>query len=163
MKNFKVTHFEIICGLFFSLFLYLFLGCAESSSPKQEEFQAMNEDPLGDVENSMAEETMEGIFDQQGGGTTLTMTPANSDQMDLVGGVPSPADEAGLEGGSVSTCIPMSTLRCVGNEIYWVDSCGVQGELVQSCAENQRCEVVNDMLGCVSSKPEELRPAPCQE
>jgi len=39
-----------------------------------------------------------------------------------------------------ATCTARFSQKCVGNSLYWFDSCDVQGELSQQCATNQTCQ-----------------------
>ncbi len=38
-----------------------------------------------------------------------------------------------------NTCTNHSYQRCVGNSVYWFDSCGTQQDLSQTCSYNQTC------------------------
>ena len=42
---------------------------------------------------------------------------------------------ATLEGG----CVSHDSLRCVGGDVYWFDSCGLMGEKQAACAVNETC------------------------
>jgi len=45
-----------------------------------------------------------------------------------------------ISSGSVCTsCTPNASKKCVGNAVYWYDSCNVQGGLFQQCTANQTC------------------------
>jgi uncharacterized repeat protein (TIGR01451 family) len=38
------------------------------------------------------------------------------------------------------SCIPNHSKKCVGNAVYWFDSCNNQGTLFQQCTANQTCQ-----------------------
>ncbi len=41
---------------------------------------------------------------------------------------------------SLNNCTYHSYQRCIGNSIYWFDSCGIQQDLFQNCSYNQTCQ-----------------------
>ncbi|MEK7562297.1 MAG: hypothetical protein AAB509_01275, partial [Patescibacteria group bacterium] len=52
---------------------------------------------------------------------------------------------------SAPNCTPHYSQKCVGNNVYWVNSCGEQEELKQTCAGNQTCSAgscVNQNITC---------------
>ncbi|OGZ75682.1 MAG: hypothetical protein A3G45_03355 [Candidatus Staskawiczbacteria bacterium RIFCSPLOWO2_12_FULL_37_15] len=51
---------------------------------------------------------------------------------------------------TASSCAPHASQRCVGNSVYWFDSCNVQQELIQTCSSNQICSNGSCVNNCVS-------------
>jgi hypothetical protein len=52
------------------------------------------------------------------------------------------------------TCKPNNSQKCVGNAVYWFDSCNVQGGLVKTCYENQTCsngQCITQTIACSSN------------
>ncbi|MBT8493590.1 MAG: hypothetical protein KJO07_11070, partial [Deltaproteobacteria bacterium] len=45
--------------------------------------------------------------------------------------------DAGVDGGDV--CTPFSTRTCDDNAVYWQDSCGARGELIEECIGGAQC------------------------
>ena len=43
-------------------------------------------------------------------------------------------------GNSAPTCTPNASKQCVGNSVYYFDSCNHQGSLFQTCSANQICQ-----------------------
>ncbi|MBI3631371.1 MAG: hypothetical protein HY219_00700, partial [Candidatus Staskawiczbacteria bacterium] len=39
-----------------------------------------------------------------------------------------------------NSCTANVSKKCVGNAVYWYDSCGIQGGLAQACTTNQTCQ-----------------------
>ena len=51
-----------------------------------------------------------------------------------------------------SPCTSHFTKKCVGNAIYWFDSCGKQEDLVQTCGANQICQNAQCLTIACSTK-----------
>lgn len=62
---------------------------------------------------------------------------------------------AGAELGGES-CTPQNSTQCFDNQLYWMDSCGNRGDLLESCAEGTVC--VDGDLEC---RVEQINTAPC--
>ncbi len=45
----------------------------------------------------------------------------------------------GFDLPSQNTCTQNASQKCVGNAVYWYDSCNTQGSLVQNCTASQTC------------------------
>lgn len=56
-----------------------------------------------------------------------------------------PATDAG-PGSDASGCTPYATSDCANGNLYWVDSCGVRGELALECTGGSECS--EDLGGC---------------
>jgi hypothetical protein len=44
------------------------------------------------------------------------------------------------EGACVTACLPQHERRCVGNDVYWFDSCGSEGGQAEACNAEEFCE-----------------------
>jgi hypothetical protein len=52
------------------------------------------------------------------------------------------------------TCTDHYSKKCVGNDVYWYDSCSAKQQLYQSCTANQTCtngSCVNQPIGCYNN------------
>ena len=49
------------------------------------------------------------------------------------------------------TCTPNATQQCVGNSVYYFDSCGNQGNFVQACSGNQTCSAGQCITSCTQN------------
>jgi len=56
--------------------------------------------------------------------------------------------------GTGQSCTPNDHKQCVGNNVYWYNSCGAQESLYQTCGSNQTCQAgacVNQNISCSSN------------
>jgi hypothetical protein len=56
--------------------------------------------------------------------------------------------------GDCIDCTPQDHQTCIGNEVHWVDSCGRQGELIETCAggcSGDECLAPCELSACSSA------------
>jgi hypothetical protein len=45
------------------------------------------------------------------------------------------------ENGSCNDCVPNDYRGCIGDSVYWYDSCGRTGDLIETCGSGEECSL----------------------